>query len=342
MEAITREEKIMSGENLMPITRKEMFLAKAAGMDVETPEPITREEMFLSKIQGGGGGGGGDNWLKQFVEGEPVELHDDTITTIVANRFKSDTTITDVNLPNVVTINANAFEGAKALQSLTLTNTVNLNRYCFSGCTALKTAIIPNATLDSDYIFHGCTSLEYVDASDCGRIGSATRGYTFSDCQALRAIKTDKAQMIGERSFWDCTSLTDVRFPCLHDIDDYAFMNCYKLCKVDVAENSLYALSIGSKAFYNACSLKEVTIRDRRRATLVGINAFDGCYHFHGTVHEKYNPDGLKDGYIYVPAELIDTYKSATNWSTFADRFRALEDYTVDGTITGSLDETKI
>lgn len=41
------------------ITRKEKFLAKAAGQDVEVPEPITREEMFLSKIAGGGGGGGG-------------------------------------------------------------------------------------------------------------------------------------------------------------------------------------------------------------------------------------------------------------------------------------------
>lgn len=56
MKAITREEKIMSGENLTPITRKEMFLAKASGMDIETPTPITREEIFLSKISGGGGG----------------------------------------------------------------------------------------------------------------------------------------------------------------------------------------------------------------------------------------------------------------------------------------------
>ena len=55
MEAITREEKIISGENLTPITRKEMFLAKAAGQDVKTPEPITREEMFLNRISGGGG-----------------------------------------------------------------------------------------------------------------------------------------------------------------------------------------------------------------------------------------------------------------------------------------------
>lgn len=47
-------------------------------------------------------------------------------------------------------------------------------------------------------------------------------------------------------------------------------------------------------------------------------------------------------GYIYVPRALVDTYKAATNWSTIADQFRALEDYTVDGTITGELDESKI
>lgn len=55
MKPITREEKIMSGENLTPITRKELFLAKAAGQNIQTPTPITREEMFLSKIGGGGG-----------------------------------------------------------------------------------------------------------------------------------------------------------------------------------------------------------------------------------------------------------------------------------------------
>lgn len=55
MKAITREEKIISGENLTPITRKEMFLAKASGQNVQTPTPITREEYFLNKITGGGG-----------------------------------------------------------------------------------------------------------------------------------------------------------------------------------------------------------------------------------------------------------------------------------------------
>ena len=44
-------------ENLTPITRKETFLAKAAGQDVETPTPVTREEVFLDAIAKGGGGG---------------------------------------------------------------------------------------------------------------------------------------------------------------------------------------------------------------------------------------------------------------------------------------------
>jgi hypothetical protein len=47
-------------------------------------------------------------------------------------------------------------------------------------------------------------------------------------------------------------------------------------------------------------------------------------------------------GYIYVPRTLVNSYKTATNWSVYANQFRALEDYTVDGTITGELDESKI
>lgn len=48
------------------------------------------------------------------------------------------------------------------------------------------------------------------------------------------------------------------------------------------------------------------------------------------------------NGYVYVPSALIDEYKAASNWSTIASQFRALEDYTVDGTITGELDPEKI
>jgi hypothetical protein len=77
-------------------------------------------------------------------------------------------------------------------------------------------------------------------------------------------------------------------------------------------------------------------------AKLSGTNAFTDCYHFHGTTDLTYNPNGLKDGYIYVPSPLVEGYKAATNWSAFASQFRVLEDYTVDGTTMGALDPNKI
>lgn len=42
-----------------PVTRKEMFMAAAAGESVTALTPVTREEYFLSKIAGSGGGSGG-------------------------------------------------------------------------------------------------------------------------------------------------------------------------------------------------------------------------------------------------------------------------------------------
>jgi len=46
-------------DELTPITRKEIFLAKAGGQNVVTPTPITREETFLQAIIDNGSGGGG-------------------------------------------------------------------------------------------------------------------------------------------------------------------------------------------------------------------------------------------------------------------------------------------
>ena len=46
---------------MKPLTRKEFFMAKAAGQSVPDLEPITREEYFLNQIAESGGGGGGSS-----------------------------------------------------------------------------------------------------------------------------------------------------------------------------------------------------------------------------------------------------------------------------------------
>lgn len=56
LEPITREEMLLDGEDLTPITRKEKFIKRIYDSTQEVPEPITREEYFLKKAGDGGGG----------------------------------------------------------------------------------------------------------------------------------------------------------------------------------------------------------------------------------------------------------------------------------------------
>lgn len=50
--------------------------------------------------------------------------------------------------------------------------------------------------------------------------------------------------------------------------------------------------------------------------------------------------------YVYVPRALISSYQTATNWATlyasYPDMFRAVEDYTEDGTLEGDFDAEKL
>lgn len=49
------------------------------------------------------------------------------------------------------------------------------------------------------------------------------------------------------------------------------------------------------------------------------------------TMSDKYTfqntPIASGTGYIYVPDELVDSYKNATNWTVYADQIKPLSEY---------------
>ena len=63
----------------------------------------------------------------------------------------------------------------------------------------------------------------------------------------------------------------------------------------------------------NCYSLTKLIIRSMDTIPTLISNAFNSCYHFKGTVNANYNPDGLKDGVIYVPDDKVEELKAATN-----------------------------
>ncbi len=154
------------------------------------------------------------------------------------------------------------------------------------------------------------------------------REYAFRNCGRLMKITFHEGvTAIGQCCFFGCRLQECVLPRNVKTIGEQMFFTNYYMKKVD---GWLTAI-IGSQTFNHCQQLTALIIRSDTACTLSSSAAFNGATALlNGT------------GYIYVPSNLVDSYKSATNWSAFANQFRALEDYTVDGTTTGELDETKI
>lgn len=116
------------------------------------------------------------------------------------------------------------------------------------------------------------------------------------------------------------------------------YYDCRQTLKIDISKFTSLSTSNSQQMFSNCYRLKAVIIRSFGDTYVLNSNSFSYCYWLLGTTHTTYNPNG-EQGYIYVPRDMITTLQSATNWSIL--QFRALEDYTKDGTTTGEFDDEK-
>ena len=255
-----------------------------------------------------------------------------------------DGSITEIS-SNAERVTAYAFYRQSALKSAVFPNATSVSNYAFENCTNLTDIDLPKATRFYDDVFRNCTNLTTVNAPNVTIVGSRV----FNGCNKLANIDISSVTSIGDYAFENCTNLTDIDLPNVTNMSSGVFSKCSSLANIDLPKstsigsalfsnctklttvNAPNATMIDNYAFSNCGSLKSVILRGETMCTLSSTYAFNNCTNIsNGT------------GYIYVPRALVDTYKSATNWTTFADQFRALEDYTVDGTITGALDESKI
>lgn len=131
-------------------------------------------------------------------------------------------------------------------------------------------------------------------------------------CSKLVRIRIDSVVSIGSGALADCTALPSVRFPNCKSITSTSFENDTSLA---VADFSALANLGGVRAFGSCVNLRTLIIRTPSVCTLGNINAFVNTPIANGT------------GYIYVPKALLEKYKAATNWSTYAAQLRAIEDF---------------
>ena len=135
----------------------------------------------------------------------------------------------------------------------------------------------------------------------------------------------DNITNIFDSAFRKCYSLASITIPNhIMYIGEYAFHLCYSLASITIP-NSI--TSIRSNAFRYCYSLASITIPNSVRS--IGSSSFNSCdgvafYDFTActvvpTLASTNAFSGIPaDCQIRVPASLVDAWKAATNWSTYA------------------------
>lgn len=184
----------------------------------------------------------------------------------------------------------------------------SVGAHAFSGANQLTSVSMPKVTSVGGNAFIGCNKLKSVSMPLVTEVGENA----FANCTALVEVNLPSLTSISQTAFFNCTSLERVSFPSVKTISGVnAFCDSKALTTVDLA--SVVSIT-GAQAFTN-CKISALILRPDTVCTLSGLNTFAGTQIVSGT------------GYIYVPAALVDSYKAATNWSTYASQIRAIEDY---------------
>lgn len=206
----------------------------------------------------------------------------------------------------VTSIANNAFGGCYILTSITIPNSVtSIGAKAFSACTSLASIDIPSGvTSIGDSAFSGCSSLSSVTIPE-GVTNIAL--WTFSTCTGLTSVTIpNSVTSISNSAFTQCHSLSNVTIGSgLTSISQEAFSACISLSALTIPSG---VTSIGSQAFRYCRSLSSITINAISPPTI-------GSYALADTNNCP----------IYVPAESVETYKSASEWSNYSSRIQAIQ-----------------
>lgn len=143
--------------------------------------------------------------------------------------------------------------------------------------------------------------------------------------RTLTTYRNDRITTIGKNAFRECGSMTELIVPNVTHIDAYGCASCSSVKKFDfssltfIGQQGLALISCDKIVFpkletifvqaFLGASIKQLVITNTEICTLHNVSAISS---------------GISN--IYVPDNLVEVYKTATNWSTFADRIKPISE----------------
>ena len=210
--------------------------------------------------------------------------------------FQSCTSLTEIDLKDmksIVEAGTSIFDGCTNLSVIYINNEGYRTAQGWSEYSSLMSLINNTPALSFEYgLLYG--SISAISSTDWTELGiypmdilyvslpncTSVSMATFRSCYDLTSVSLPMCEYIGSGAFYDCSSLSQVSLPVCSYIGGLAFYGCY----------SLSIITIG---YSGICSLG-----DARTFKTTQITSSTGS--------------------IYVPTSLVESYKTAANWSQFS------------------------
>lgn len=168
----------------------------------------------------------------------------------------------------------------------------------FQNNQTIQTVNLPYATSVGNEAFASCYGLNQFSLPMCSYIGDSA----FYVCRPISQVDLPMCSYLGSYAFNGCWSIAQVSLPVCGFIGRGVFGDCSYISQVNLPMCSY----IGGNAFGWCTILSIITIGYSSVCSLGDSNAFYATQITSST------------GSIYVPTSLVDSYKSAPNWSYFS------------------------
>ena len=218
-------------------------------------------------------------------------------------------------------VRARAFADCSQLSQVSMSACVDIEARTFNKCISLESAYLPVVSIIGAYGFAYCSSLVSVEFPVC----SSVLNDAFAYCSSLKYVSLPACEGLRTMTFANNYVLSSVYLPECRELRGWVFMGVGNNVSISIPKCE----SVNG-AFY-ACGAQVI---DLPVCSYIGLDTFIGlvqtiilgsssvCYLESDTSQHKvfatngHFTDGT--GSIYVPASLVDEYKSATNWSSLS------------------------
>ena len=148
--------------------------------------------------------------------------------------------------------------------------------------------------------------------------------------RTITSIRTEVVE-VGQNVFYGCNELTSIDAPNATILYDAFARNCKKLVSINIPK----ATQIRG---YGLAGCTGLTTLDLPVATTMYANALNGCTGLTKLIIRTGSVCSISSntltgssiasgtGYVYVPDNLVSSYKSATNWSNYASQIKGLSE----------------